>query len=79
VAQLYPQELGSLFIASYDSQGYGGGLRTCLHVGFGKFSSQSHVANDGQSISKSWRRASSGAHDQILFDSYGLVFLGRPL
>jgi hypothetical protein len=27
VAQLYPQALGSLFIASYDSQGYGGGLR----------------------------------------------------
>jgi hypothetical protein len=25
VAQLYPQALGSIFIASYDSQGYGGG------------------------------------------------------
>jgi hypothetical protein len=24
VAQLYPQALGSLFVASYDSQGYGG-------------------------------------------------------
>jgi hypothetical protein len=28
VAQLYSQALGSLFIASYDSQGYGGGIRT---------------------------------------------------
>jgi hypothetical protein len=26
VAQLYPQELGSLFLASYYSQGYGGGI-----------------------------------------------------
>jgi hypothetical protein len=26
VAQLYPRVLGSLFVASYDSQGYGGGI-----------------------------------------------------
>jgi hypothetical protein len=32
VAQLYSQALGSLFIASYDSQGYGGGIRT-RHTG----------------------------------------------
>jgi hypothetical protein len=32
VAQLYPQTLSSLFVASYDSQGYGGGIRTCLHA-----------------------------------------------
>jgi hypothetical protein len=31
VAQLYPQALGSFFVASYDSQGYGGGIRTALH------------------------------------------------
>jgi hypothetical protein len=31
VAQLYPQALGSSFIASYDSQGYGGGIRPHLH------------------------------------------------
>jgi hypothetical protein len=30
---LYPQALGSLFIASYDSQGYGGGIRTRLQTG----------------------------------------------
>jgi hypothetical protein len=34
VAQLYPQALGSLFVISYDSQGYGGGVRTGLHRGF---------------------------------------------
>jgi hypothetical protein len=28
--------------------------------------SQSHIATDGQSVSKSWRRAPSGAHGQIL-------------
>jgi hypothetical protein len=34
VAQLHPQALGSIFIASYDSQGYGGGIRTHLHTGY---------------------------------------------
>jgi hypothetical protein len=33
VTQLYPQALGSLFVASYKSQGYGGGIRTSLHTG----------------------------------------------
>jgi hypothetical protein len=28
VAQVYLQALGSLFVASYDSHGYGGGVRT---------------------------------------------------
>jgi hypothetical protein len=28
VAQLYPRALGSLYIVSYDSQGYGGGILT---------------------------------------------------
>jgi hypothetical protein len=32
-AQLYHQALGSLFVASYDSQGYGGGIRPLLHTG----------------------------------------------
>jgi hypothetical protein len=35
VARLYPHSLGSLFIVSYDSQGYGGGIRTRLHGGVG--------------------------------------------
>jgi hypothetical protein len=33
VAQLYPQVQGSLFVASYDSQDYGGGIRPRLHMG----------------------------------------------
>jgi hypothetical protein len=33
VAQLHPSALGPLFIASNDSQGYGGGIRPHLHMG----------------------------------------------
>jgi hypothetical protein len=33
VAQLYPRALGSIFVASYDSQGYGGGIRPRLQNG----------------------------------------------
>jgi hypothetical protein len=33
VAQLYPQAPGSLFVAFYDSQGYGGVILTRLHTG----------------------------------------------
>jgi hypothetical protein len=34
VYQLYPQALGSHFVASYDSQGYGGVIRIRLHTGY---------------------------------------------
>jgi hypothetical protein len=33
VAQLYPQAMSSLSITFYDSQGYGEGIPTCLHIG----------------------------------------------
>jgi hypothetical protein len=33
VVQLHPPALSSLFVASYDSQGYGGGIRPRLHTG----------------------------------------------
>jgi hypothetical protein len=76
VARLYPQALGSLFVASYNSQGYGGGIRTRLHAGIStleSWTSQSHVATDGRPVSQS---VSLGL---LFFDSYGLVFVGRPL
>jgi hypothetical protein len=43
--------------------------------------SQSHIATDGQSVSKFWCRAPSGAHDQIFNPAweFGLVFVGRTL
>jgi hypothetical protein len=33
IAQIYPRALGSLFVASCDSQGYGGGILTRFHTG----------------------------------------------
>jgi hypothetical protein len=33
VTKIYPRALGSLFVASFDSQGYGGGILTRLHTG----------------------------------------------
>jgi hypothetical protein len=33
VAQIYPHALASLFVASYDSQGYGGNIRNRFHTG----------------------------------------------
>jgi hypothetical protein len=33
VVQIYPWALGSLSVASYDSQGYGGGILSLLHTG----------------------------------------------
>jgi hypothetical protein len=33
MAQLYPRALGSIFVASYDSQGYDGGILTRLRTG----------------------------------------------
>jgi hypothetical protein len=44
VAQLYPQALGSLFVASYHSQGYGGGIRLRLHTGRSQRMNQSLTA-----------------------------------
>jgi hypothetical protein len=48
--------------------------------------SQSHIATDGQSVSKSWCPAPSGAHDQIFITVWQLrsrffffFFVGRPL
>jgi hypothetical protein len=37
VAQLYPQALGSLFVASYDSKGYDGDIRGRLDAEVGRF------------------------------------------
>jgi hypothetical protein len=42
--------------------------------------SQSHIATDGQFVSKSWCRAPSGAHDQIFITVWQLrsCFCGAP-
>jgi hypothetical protein len=43
MAQLYPQALGSLLVASFDSQGYGGAIRPCLHMGASIYMSKSSL------------------------------------
>jgi hypothetical protein len=45
------------FVASYDSQGYGGGIRPRLRTGFW-LRGESYVTTDGQSASLSWNKAS---------------------
>jgi hypothetical protein len=60
VAQLYPQALGSLFIASYNSQGYSGGIQTRIHTdNFSQSRSQgSFTTGSLPPISSSWRQTS---------------------
>jgi hypothetical protein len=55
VAQLHPQALGSLFVASFDSQGYGGGIRTHLPnfitiIKSSRMRSDGNVAHIGEKI-----------------------------
>jgi hypothetical protein len=75
----------SLFVAFYDSQGHGEVIRPLLHTGVKTISSQSqsHIATDGQSLSKSWCRAPFGAYDQIFSTVRQLrscfFFVGRLL
>jgi hypothetical protein len=58
MARLYPQALGSLFVSFYDSQGYGGGIRTRLHTRSPAWTrNQSYVTTDGQSANLSWNKA----------------------
>jgi hypothetical protein len=76
VAQLYPQALGSLHVASYDSQGMRRRYSNPpLHGEVSSCSSSNYVATDGQSASSSWCRAPFGAGDQIL--NLSTVYIGN--
>jgi hypothetical protein len=82
VAQLYPRALGSLFVASYDSQGYGGSIITRLH----KVEVKSYITTDSQSASPSWCQAPIWDQRPIfpilfdyILDSFEFVDVGRPL
>jgi hypothetical protein len=46
VAQLHLHAVGSLFVASYDSQAYGGGIRRSLHTGVVLLMSESELLYD---------------------------------
>jgi hypothetical protein len=54
---LYPQALGSRFVASYDSQGYGGGIRTRLDTGCAVQSQTNFTTGCLPPISSPWRQA----------------------
>jgi hypothetical protein len=81
VARLYPQALGSLFVASYDSQSYGGGIRPCLHTGVGS-RSMPKLCYDGRSVGQSALVPSThlGLKTRF-FPSYNCRFvdMGHPL
>jgi hypothetical protein len=67
----------SLFVASYDSEGHGEGIRPRLHTS--KSKSKSHC--DWRPVSKSWCRAPFGAYDQIFSTVWQLrscLFCGAP-
>jgi hypothetical protein len=79
----------SLFVVSYDSQGHGGGIRPRLHTGLTgcvsksipKSKSKSHW--DWRSLSQSVLVSSPHlglmTRYLLLFDSYSLLIVGRPL
>jgi hypothetical protein len=46
VTQLYPQTLGPLFVASYDSQGYGGCNRTSVYAGINRLQLKLKLLSD---------------------------------
>jgi hypothetical protein len=69
----------SLFVTSYYSQGHGG-IPSRLHMGSQQTQSQSHIATDSQSVSLGVEpHLGLMTRILILFDSYGLIFVGRPL
>jgi hypothetical protein len=75
----------SLFVASDDSQGHGGVIRSRFYTGsLCPSQSQSHISTDGQSVSqsvsKSWCQAQSGSHDQIFITVWQLrsCYCGAP-
>jgi hypothetical protein len=67
----------SHFVASYNLHGHGGGIWPRFHTGT---ESDIYIATDSQSISKSWCRAPSAAHDQIFITLWQLrsSFCGAP-
>jgi hypothetical protein len=72
----------SLLVASYDSQGYGGGIRPRLHREFYSKVEVTLRLTVSQSVSKSWCRAPCEAHDQIVITVWQLrscFCVGCPL
>jgi hypothetical protein len=81
VAQLYTRALGSLFVASYDSQGYGGGILTRLHTGLtsAELSWVEFILRPTVSRPRLGIGLPFGTHDQVLSFPISIVHitLGR--
>jgi hypothetical protein len=73
VSPVIPQALGSDFVASYDSQGYGGGTRTGLYTGLLELLKVTLRLTVGQSVCLSWCRAPFWDHDQVLVPVWQLL------
>jgi hypothetical protein len=74
VARLYPQALDSVFVASYDSQGYGGGIWPRLHTGWIYIQSHRYFTAGGlPPISLSWRQAPWAPRPYISFPNWTLA------
>jgi hypothetical protein len=78
----------SIFVAYYDTQGHGGGIRPRLHMGpnwstppldscLCESESQSYVMTDGQSASLSWYKAPIWAYDQIFIAVRNTEYVGQ--
>jgi hypothetical protein len=50
VAPLYPRALGSLFVSSYDTQGYSGGILTLFHTGASYSGTLTGLPSDGSPL-----------------------------
>jgi hypothetical protein len=53
VAKLHPRALGSLYVVSYDSQGYGRGIVTSIYTGYNLSVRSSKLLYDWRSVSQS--------------------------
>jgi hypothetical protein len=70
VAQLCPHALGSFFVATYHSQGEGGGIRSSLHAGI--WLTENQRQNDFTTggllpISSSWHQAPWDSRPEFIF------------
>jgi hypothetical protein len=69
----------SLFVASSNSQGHGGGIRLRHHTGDCQLESESesYVTTDSQSVSLSWYKAPIWAYDQIFIAIRNTEYVGQ--
>jgi hypothetical protein len=78
VAQLYPQALDSIFVASYGSQGYGGNILNPLHTGWGRPSNSRSLRSLGKGpVEHDVSSTFSIVTSRIRYS--GNVFIGRSL